>query len=119
MCVSVSAGVGEVMMGALRTLSSNGSRVCKIEAFGYWFKPFLPPPLGTGARVEEGEKELKNVKLKLAAWILSYPAWTRLFMSFSLLFASGSKVENTGRLKAVTDAKEMCWEAKLSKACEW
>lgn len=31
-------------------------------------------PWGTGARVEEGEKELKNVKLKLAAWILSYPA---------------------------------------------
>lgn len=37
MCVHVCvrAGVGEVMTGALRTRSSNGSRVCKIEAFGY------------------------------------------------------------------------------------
>lgn len=31
-------------------------------------------PRGAGARVEKGGKELKNIKLKLAAWISLYPA---------------------------------------------
>lgn len=31
-------------------------------------------PWGAGARVEEGGKELKNVKLKLTAWVFLYPA---------------------------------------------
>lgn len=34
-CVCVHAGVGEVVTGEARTQSSNGLRVCKIEAFGY------------------------------------------------------------------------------------
>lgn len=35
MCVCVCAGMGEAAAGAPRTQSSNGSRVCKTEAFGY------------------------------------------------------------------------------------
>lgn len=34
-CMCACRGVGEVMTAAPRTRSSNGSRVCKIEAFGY------------------------------------------------------------------------------------
>lgn len=79
--VCVCAGVGEVGADAPRTQSSNGSRVCKTEALGYWFKPFLPPPLGAGAR--GGEIELKSFKLKLDAWIFLHPKWSDCLCSFS------------------------------------